>query len=95
MSYEAWRISFQSSEQAARAAWTESQRLREGIADLDNLLVQAGVIDAQALDDADGFDDGFTRSQIATVKRRLLTPNVEVTGAERASPAKRPCGPQG
>lgn len=22
-------------------------------------------------------------------------PNVEVTGAERASPAKRPCGPQG
>ncbi len=27
MSYEAWRISFQSSEQAARAAWEESVRL--------------------------------------------------------------------
>ena len=28
MSYEAWRISFQSSEQAARAAWAECQRLQ-------------------------------------------------------------------
>ena len=28
MSYEAWRVSYQSSEQAARAAWEECERLR-------------------------------------------------------------------
>lgn len=32
MTYESWRISFQSSEQAARAAYAESERLREAIA---------------------------------------------------------------
>ena len=29
MTYEAWRISFQSSEQAARSAWEEAVRYRE------------------------------------------------------------------
>ena len=28
MSYEAWRVSYQSSEHAAKAAWEESERLR-------------------------------------------------------------------
>jgi len=33
MSYEAWRISYQSSEQAARAAYKEMMRLREDCAE--------------------------------------------------------------
>jgi hypothetical protein len=28
MNYETWRISYQSSEQAARAAWEETQRIK-------------------------------------------------------------------
>ena len=37
-----------------------------------------------------------TREEIAAAKASsVVPPNVEVTGAERASPAKRPCGPQG
>jgi len=33
VSYEAWRVSFQSSEQAARAAYYEVERLRDDLAD--------------------------------------------------------------
>ncbi len=38
MTYEAWRITFQSSEQAARAAWNETQKLQQR---LDWLQAQA------------------------------------------------------
>lgn len=33
--YEAWRISYQSSEQAARSAWGEIERLRARVAELE------------------------------------------------------------
>jgi hypothetical protein len=33
VSYEAWRVSFQSSEQAAQAAYCEVERLRDDLAD--------------------------------------------------------------
>ena len=42
MSYEAWRISFQSSEQAAKAAWEEWQRLRAIEEAARNLCNQKG-----------------------------------------------------
>lgn len=35
MNYEAWRISYQSSEQAARAAYAECERLRAKIAEME------------------------------------------------------------
>lgn len=38
MTYEAWRISYQSSEQAARAAHEECMRLRAELTDLRNSM---------------------------------------------------------
>ena len=38
MIYEAWRISYQSSEQAARAAYEECMRLRAELTDLRNSM---------------------------------------------------------
>ena len=38
MTYEAWRISYQSSEQAARAAYEECMRLRAELTDLRNSM---------------------------------------------------------
>ena len=35
MNYEAWRISYQSSEQAARAAYAECERLRAKVAEIE------------------------------------------------------------
>ena len=35
MTYEAWRISYQSSEQAARAAYAECERLRAKVAEIE------------------------------------------------------------
>ena len=35
MTYEAWRISYQSSEQAARAAYAECEQLRAKIAEME------------------------------------------------------------
>ena len=35
MTYEAWRITYQSSEQAARAAYAECARLRAKIAEME------------------------------------------------------------
>ena len=39
MTYEAWRISYQSSEQAARAAYTECGRLQAKIDAMENAYV--------------------------------------------------------
>lgn len=39
MSYESWRISYQSSEQAARAAYVESERLRKRESELECALL--------------------------------------------------------
>lgn len=38
MNYEAWRISFQSSEQAAKAAYTEAVALRQQLAECQAAL---------------------------------------------------------
>ena len=38
MTYETWRISYQSSEQAARAAYEECMRLRAELTDLRNSM---------------------------------------------------------
>ena len=42
VSYEAWRISYQSSEQAARAAYAEIERLRNDLADALDCKAGAG-----------------------------------------------------
>ena len=51
MTYEAWRISYQSSEQAARAAYEECAQLRAKIEaaekDRSNFLVEMGKLCAQ------------------------------------------------
>ena len=50
------------------------------------------IVDGEIEQNASGYEmaawDGISGAVV-------VTPNVEVTGAERASPAKRPCGPQG
>ncbi len=38
MSYESWRVSYQSSEQAARAAHAECERLRARVGELRQLV---------------------------------------------------------
>jgi len=47
MSYESWRISFQSSEQAARAAYAEVEALRAEVAEWKRVAAaQAAEIEA-------------------------------------------------
>jgi hypothetical protein len=66
MTYESWRISYQSSEQAARAAWEECERLRGGkegnmkFVDYDNLPIEdtiqwLGFIHADEKKNMSGF----------------------------------------
>lgn len=43
MTYESWRISFQSSEQAARAAYAEAEALRAEVAQMNRRLVLANA----------------------------------------------------
>ena len=44
MTYEAWRISYQSSEQAARAAYAECERLEAKVAEMEK---QEPVVEVQ------------------------------------------------
>lgn len=56
-SYDAWRISFQSPEQAAQSAYLEMMQLREIVAQLQTPIdpVESGLVPALAADKK-GFD---------------------------------------
>lgn len=64
MSYEAWRISFQSSEQAAKAAYEQWQR---------SLIIAAGIADKWMTPEQRKFGNGGAKAEILA----LLAPVTE------------------
>lgn len=78
MTYDAWRVSFQSSEQAARAAYAECERLRAALREIQRQEWRHGTDFCHP--------EGCESPGIA---RRALPPNVEIRGSGETTPDQR------
>lgn len=73
----------------ARKIELENARLRELVnpKNLADALVRAGIVQASAIDQAEGYDGGETLRQIAEVSKEILG-NVQITDGVGAPPQR-------